>query len=70
MNYELIGTLASILVLISFLMKGEAKIRLVNIFGALLFVIYGIAINAFSVWFLNGVLMIVHLYKLVKLKRL
>ena len=70
MNYELIGTSASILVLISFLMKGETKIRLVNIFGALLFVIYGIAINAFSVWLLNGVLMIVHLYKLVKLKRL
>ena len=67
MNFEILGTLASVIVLISFLMKGEVKIRLVNILGALLFVIYGININAFSVWFLNGSLLIVHILKLRKL---
>lgn len=64
--FELIGTLASVLVLISFLMRGEKKIRIINIVGALLFVIYGILINAFSVWFLNGALIFIHLYYLTR----
>lgn len=66
MNWEILGTIASIIVLLSFLMKGEKNIRLVNIFGALCFVVYGIMINAFSVWFLNGALCIIHLYKIFK----
>lgn len=69
MNVELLGTIASILVLISFLMKGEEKIRIINIFGAIIFVIYGLIINAFSVWFLNGSLLLIHIYKLYKLKK-
>ncbi len=69
MNFEIIGTIASIFVLISFLMKGERKIRLVNIIGATLFVVYGLLINAFSVWFLNGALLFVHIHKLIKLKK-
>lgn len=66
MNYEIIGTMASIMVLLSFLMVGEKKIRLINIIGALMFVAYGLLINAFSVWFLNGALVIIHLYKIKK----
>lgn len=69
MSYEVLGTLASILVLISFLMKGEIKIRIVNIFGALIFVIYGFLINAFSIWFLNGALLLIHILKLIKLSK-
>lgn len=68
--YELIGTLASVLVLISFIMNGEVKIRVVNIFGAILFVIYGFFIQSLSVAFLNGVLLVVHAYKLYKFKKL
>lgn len=68
MNIELLGTIASIIVLISFLMKNEKQIRLVNILGAFIFVIYGICINAFSVWFLNGSLCLVHIYRLFKIK--
>lgn len=64
MNYELIGTLASIIVLISFIARGESKIRIINIIGALIFVIYGLLINAFSIWFLNGMLILIHLYKI------
>ena len=66
MNYEIIGTCASLIVLVSFLMKGEKSIRLVNIVGAILFVIYGLLIGAFSVWFLNGALVLIHIYKLIK----
>jgi hypothetical protein len=66
MNIELLGTLASVLVLVSFMMKDEKSIRSVNIIGAIIFVIYGICINAFSVWFLNGALCLVHTYRLLK----
>lgn len=68
--YEVLGVLASLIVLLSFVMNGESKIRIINIVGALLFVIYGLLINAFSVWFLNGALLIVHIYKLIKLLQL
>lgn len=68
MGYEVLGTIASIIVLISFLMKDERGIRKVNIVGALVFTIYGLGIKAFSVWFLNGMLFIIHIYKLRKMK--
>ena len=66
--YELIGTIASVMVLISFTMNGEKRIRIVNIVGAILFVIYGVLINSFSVAFLNGALLLVHLKKLLGFK--
>lgn len=59
---EILGILASTLVLISFLFKKERSIRLVNILGAIMFVIYGLLINALSVWLLNGILIFIHLY--------
>lgn len=66
MNIEVLGVLASVIVLISFTMPNEKSIRMTNIIGAILFVIYGIFVNAFSVWLLNGILCFVHLYKLLK----
>ena len=66
LNIEWIGVVASLLVLCSFLLKGEKQIRRVNILGALTFVIYGTLIKAFSVYFLNGVLILIHIYKLNK----
>ena len=69
MNIEYLGTLASILVLLSFMMKNEKAIRSINIIGAIIFVIYGVCINAFSVWFMNGALCIVHAYRLLKLNK-
>lgn len=65
---ELIGILAGVLVLLSFVLTGERKIRMVNIFGAILFVIYGLSIDALSIWLLNGILVFVQLYYLVKMK--
>ena len=65
-NIEWVGVAASLLVLCSFLLKGEKQIRRVNILGALTFVIYGILIKAFSVYVLNGALILIHIYKLNK----
>lgn len=66
---EILGIIATVLVLFSFLVNGEIKIRIINIFGAILFVTYGVLINAFSVWVLNLCLVFIHIYKLKKIKK-
>ena len=58
---ELLGLTAMFFVLGSFLLKGEYRIRLVNGFGAMLFVIYGVIIEAWSVWLLNIFLLIIQI---------
>ena len=63
---EIIGFLAGIFVLISFVMEGERKIRLFNIVGCVLFVVYGWMIGALSVWVVNAIIILVHLYHLRK----
>lgn len=64
--FELIGIFGTLFVLLSFLMKDLKKVRIINIIGATLFVIYGILINALSTWLLNGVLIIIHIIYLFK----
>lgn len=59
---ELLGILASLIVLASFLSKNEQTIRKINLVGAVFFVVYGLLSNAISVWFLNGVLVFVQIY--------
>ena len=65
---EVIGIFASIIVLLSFIMKDIKSIRIINISGSVLFVVYGILINSFATWFLNGALIIVHIVYLIKNK--
>lgn len=69
MNYEIVGTIASVIVLLSFIATKEKRIRIINIFGAALFVLYGLLINAFSVWLLNGILILVHGWYLLRKRR-
>ena len=69
MGVEIWGIVATLFVLTSFLCNEEKYIRMVNIIGALIFVGYGLALQAHSVWILNGVLVIVHVWKLVKMRR-
>lgn len=66
---EFWGIIATVFVLASFLFNEERQIRTVNIIGALIFVGYGLALQAHSVWILNGILVIVHVWKLVKMRR-
>lgn len=67
-SVEIIGILAGLIVLSSFLLKGELKIRLLNIFGAVLFVIYGVLIGSLSVWLINFLLVIVHIFFILRRK--
>lgn len=67
--FELIGIAGTLFVLLSFLMKDLKKVRIINIIGATLFVIYGLLIGALSTWLLNGILIIVHIVYLIKEKK-
>ena len=66
MLYEAIGITATLFVLASFLMNDIRLVRLINIAGAAFFVAYGLLIDAFSTWFLNAVLIVIHCCYLAK----
>ena len=66
MMHEILGIVATLFVLVSFLFTNEKRIRQINVIGAVLFVIYGIIISAVSVYVLNGALILIHIYKLYK----
>ena len=66
MQYEIIGIAATGFVLLSFLMNDIKKVRIINIMGAALFVVYGLLIAAFSTWVLNACLILIHIYYLLK----
>ena len=66
MHHEILGIVATLFVLLSFLFTDEKRIRPINAIGAALFVVYGVIIGAHSVYILNGALIVIHIYKLVK----
>lgn len=64
---EIIGYLGSAFVLGSFLLKDIKWIRIINIFGAIFFVIYGISTETWATAFMNMALVVVHIVYLVKI---
>lgn len=68
MVVELIGIIATVFIVVAFSMDGEKKIRILDLVGAILFVIYGLLIKSFSTCLLNLILVGVQIYKLVKLQ--
>ena len=66
--FEVIGYLGSAFVLISFLLKDIKKIRLINIIGAAFFVAYGVYTKTWATAFMNGALILVHIYYLAKMR--
>ena len=69
MKYEIIGIAGTVLILIGFLSNGEKAIRIFDMLGAILFVVYGVMIHAYSNIILNGILICVQIAKLRKLGR-
>lgn len=67
--YEIVGLAASSFVLLSFLLKGEKKIRIINSIGCFVFIIYGILINALSVWLLNSITLIVQIVRIIQMSK-
>lgn len=67
-NIELIGWIASGIILFSFLFDG-IKLRLINSVGAGLWLVWGIAMESGSIIFLNGCILFIHIYKILSIKR-
>ena len=65
-----IGMLASIMILICFMMNDERKIRIIDAIGAGLYVVYGFLIDSFPNVFMNAVLILIQVYKLIRLERI
>ena len=61
MNYEIIGLLGTLFVMLSFTRKQITQIRIINAIGAVFFVIYGILINSLSTWVLNGAIIVIQI---------
>lgn len=66
---EWIGYGASAFILISMLMTSIVRLRLINLAGCLLFVAYGLLIEAYPVALMNFLIVIVNIYYLVKIQR-
>lgn len=64
---EIVGYLASLAVLISFLLKDITKLRLVNMVGCFLFIIYGFLLAiSWPIIITNTAIVIVNTYHLLK----
>lgn len=68
MNYlEIVGWIATFVVIGSFLINDMLKLRSVNLVGATLWLIYGIIAGSFSIMFLNIVVMCIQVIKIRQL---
>ena len=69
-SIEYIGYLASFMVLLSFTMKDIKKLRLMNMMGCILFIIYGFIMPSFRIGLpiiiANAAIFLVNLYYLLK----
>jgi len=66
---ELLGYLGTFFVVISFMVKDIFYLRGLNVIGAILITIYAIIINAWPVALLDGFIVLINLYHLIKLKK-
>lgn len=64
---SLFGYFASVIIAISMTMSSIVKFRWINMIGAFSFAIYGLLINAIPVTFLNGFIVAVDIYYLIKI---
>lgn len=69
---ELIGIFATILILISIIhnsttIVGNIRMRIYNIIGSIVYIIYGIFIHSFSTILLNTIVIFIHIVNLYKI---
>jgi uncharacterized protein with PQ loop repeat len=66
---EWVGYMASVVVLISFLMKNITKLRIINIVGCALFIAYGYLLNiSLPIIITNASIVLINFYYLFKSK--
>ena len=69
MILELIGYAASLVIASSLMMKSLIRLRILNAAGALVFVVYGILIQAYPIAILNGFIVFIDIYYLIIMLR-
>lgn len=62
--YELIGYVASALIVVSLMMQSLLRLRVINLVGAAVFTVYGVLIEAPPVWLVNGAIVVIDLWYL------
>ena len=68
-EYEILGIIGMILILIGFASKEERTIRLFDMGGAVFFVLYGALTNTYSTLALNAILILINYIRLYGKKR-
>jgi hypothetical protein len=67
--FELVGYVASALIAVSLMMSSLLRLRYINLAGAAAFAVYGVLIHAYPVAVLNGFIVFVNGFYLVKMLR-
>jgi hypothetical protein len=65
---DILGYLATGVVLLSFLWEGE-KMRFINAIGAMLWMVWGFLLSQPPVWILNGLIILIHMVQLIRARR-
>ena len=68
MKYEIIGLCGTVFILCAFLFNSEKQIRIFDMIGSVLLVIYGALIGAYTNVVLNSTLIVVHIIKLRRMQ--
>ncbi len=66
---EILGYIASALILLSFMMKEPLKLRIIGLIGSSLFCIYGFCIHSYPTAIMNLGVALVNAYYLIKMKK-
>ena len=66
---ELVGYLASALIVVSLLMSSVHRLRVINLIGAAVFTVYGVLIGSIPVVLTNGAIVVIDLYYLGRMAR-
>jgi hypothetical protein len=67
---EIIGWIATVFIIISFLQKDIIKLRLFSLVGAILWTLYGLIGQSWSIVFLNIMITLIQVFWIAKLIRI
>ena len=64
---EVIGIIASIMVLATYIVKSPLAFRVIAIIGGMLYILYGVYLHSFSTIFMNCSCLAINVFNLLKL---
>lgn len=68
MYLEVIGWIATVFIILSFIQKDMLRLRLLSLVGALFWTAYGLILGSWSIVFLNVVVGIIQVYWVRKIR--